>query len=380
MILYIDIFLFCVVMFVLNAYINDIKMKKIITIITLAILCIVSGTRYNIGGTDYFAYKAIFDLVPSSFSLEKIINFKESYNYEIGFISFMTLIKSIGFSYYGFTLINSIVFYYIFYLVIKRYNYNMNFIIIVFLYKMFFYNTFISMRQSIAILIFWLSLPYLKSKKYIKYYVLCIIMFVFHRSAIVLFMVPLITNFKISKRMFGIILLGGIISYIGVKFNLLNINGSLSSIFNTVFSSDKVAMGKIAFYVAEKNSGMSIFYMLEYYLIAIYVYIYYEKICKIDENAEFFIKIFICMLPFYTLLSSFSIVTRLKDFFFLSYPIMIIYISKILRKKTLLIYMLAITICFYGYYRYLVNFDNGSLINYKSFIFNNEVSVFSKID
>ena len=124
---------------------------------------------------------------------------------------------------------------------------------------------------------------------------------------------------------------------------------------------------------------MSIFYLLEYYSIALLVYRHYDKIMNIDENSEFFIKLFICLLPLYTVFHNFSIVTRFKDFFFLSYPIMLIYISKCLKKNKIILFIVTVLVCFYGYIRYINNFDNGELKNYSSYIFE-RVSIFNKND
>lgn len=374
MFIYIALFAFCILMFLLNAFVKDNKIKKIIVIITFIVLCLISGTRYKTGGTDYYAYENIYDNINVDSVKGDINSINNNYGVEYGFLVFAYIIKNLGFNYYGFILINSVIFYVLFYIAIKKYNYNINFIIITFLYKMFFYNTFVSLRQPLAILIFWLSFPYLQQKKYIKYYIMCGLAFLFHRSSVFLFIIPFIMNIKLSKKRFLVYLITGIISYICIRLNIFNINLIIQNILNFIFGSDSSALERIESYTVS-TSGMSIFYLLEYYVIAICLYIHFDKVRDSDKNADFFIKLFICLLPFYTVLSSFSIVTRLKDYFFLAYPIIIVYIARCMKKKEIIVYFLAIFICCYGFFRYINAFDGGSLKNYESFL-DKDVSIF----
>ena len=134
-------------------------------------------------------------------------------------ISFNSICKTIGFSFYGFTLINSIIFYSCLYIGLKRHINNFNFLILVFMYKMFFYDTFISMRQSISIAIFFVALNYIKDKKLVKYIICCVIATLFHNSSIILFPNYLINYLKIDKKKLRII------TVIFIIFLILNITG-----------------------------------------------------------------------------------------------------------------------------------------------------------
>lgn len=363
---WIFIFLFVCIMWFFSISTNNTKYKKILAITTMIILCVISGTRFNTGGSDYFAYKNIYNNIKLMPFWKGIIETSKYSGFESGFCFYMSVIKLIGFNYYGFTLINSVVFYILFYKVLKKYDYNINFILILFLYKIFFYNTFISLRQPIAILIFWLSLDYLKEKKYIKYFLMCTLAFTFHKAAIILYFVPLVTHFKISKKTYIIFLVTCLFLY-AINFSSI-IN--MKSILDIFFANDQVTMDKAEGY-AEVGSGMSVFYIFESYLIAILIGLKYNEIYNYDDKSSFFIKLFLCVIPFYTVFSGFAIVTRFKDFFFLAYPILITYIAKSQKKIAPYIYLFTIIICFYGYIRYLNNFDGGAFLNYKTFLFEN---------
>ena len=145
-------------------------------------------------------------------------------------------------------------------------------------------------------------------------------------------------------------------------------------ILSTIFKTDSGALARIESY-GLSSGGLSIFYTFEYYLIAIFLYLNYDKVNKYDEYSAIFVKLFIFMLPLFTLFSNFSVVTRFKDYFFLCYPIIIICISKQIKNASAMVYLIAIIISFYGYTRYLVSFDNGCLLPYDSYI-NDSISIF----
>ncbi|AQU80219.1 hypothetical protein AJGP001_13460 [Planococcus faecalis] len=165
---YILLFSFCIFLLILN---NFIKMnhKKIFEITSLIILCLISGTRYYLGGSDYYIYETVFNGLPTLkdfiINFAHIHNYYPTYGFESGYLFINSLIKTLGLNFFGFTLINSIFFYTCLYIGFKKYSFNFNLLIIVFLYKVFFYNTFISMRQSITLAIFFLAIKYIEEKK-----------------------------------------------------------------------------------------------------------------------------------------------------------------------------------------------------------------------
>ena len=201
MFIYIGIFAICFIAAILNDKLKNEKEKRIFEISILIFLCIISGTRYNLGGTDYFVYKTVYDVVPTitEFNFESVQNINGTYGMEKGYLLYNSNIKPLGFSFYCL------------YIGLKRYIKNFNFFLIIFLYKMFFYDTFISMRQSVSMVIFFIALQFIEKKKPVKYWILCTIALFFHNSAIILFPLYFIRNFKISKKTFMIINIVGLI-------------------------------------------------------------------------------------------------------------------------------------------------------------------------
>ena len=116
---------------------------------------------------------------------------------------------------------------------------------------MFFYNTFVSLRQPLSILIFWFSIDLLRDKKYIKYFIMCVIAFFFHRGSIILFLVLLITCINLPKKAYLITLGVGLVCFGLVKLNILNIGSIVIGVLNLIFKSDSSALNRIIAYGSE---------------------------------------------------------------------------------------------------------------------------------
>lgn len=375
MFFYIGIFAICFIAAILNDKLKNEKEKRIFEISILIFLCIISGTRYNLGGTDYFVYKTVYDVVPTinEFNFESVQNINGTFGMEKGYLLYNSIIKTLGFSFYGFTLINSIIFYTCLYIGLKRYIKNFNFFLIIFLYKMFFYDTFISMRQSVSMVIFFIALQFIEKKKPVKYWMLCTIALFFHNSAIILFPLYFIRNFKISKKTFMII------NIVGLIFLILNITGIFVfnpiNVINILFSNNSIALEKSNSYfdITEK---ISIIHSLEYFVIAIILYFNYEYIQNKNDKSKLVINIFIILMFIFTVMRGFVIITRIKDYFLWTYSIILYYLmeNQEIKKKNI-IAILVCVVCLYGYIRYLKSFDNGGLIPYNSYL-NDKVSIY----
>lgn len=378
MFFYIGIFVFCMIMLIFNNVLNDKKEKMVIEIITIIILCIISGTRYYLGGSDYNVYKTMFESVPTieKFDFSSVHNIHGTFGAEKGYLFFCSLIKTIGFNFFGFTLIHSIIFYSCLYLGIKKYAYNFNLVIIVFLYKMFFYDTFISLRQPITIALFFISMHFIENKKIIPYFICCMIAIAFHNGALFLFLVYFINKFELSKRR---IIILNCIFIPTIIFSLLHIP-ILSPFqwFINIFDTD-TAMNKANDLINSTDlSGINIIHTLEYFLIMFLVIKNYTEIIEQDKHAKFIIKLFLILLPLFTLFRGYEILTREKDYFLFTYAIIIQYLCKIKDMKyNFIIQCLTIAICLFGFCRFIILFDNGAMMPYQTYLTKN-VSIIEK--
>lgn len=378
MLFYIGIFIFCTIMLVFNNKLKDKKEKMIIEIITLIVLCIISGTRYYLGGSDYGVYKTIFESVPTierfNFSMVHYIN--GTFGAEKGYLFFCSLIKTIGFSFFGFTLIHSIIFYSCLYLGVKRYAKNFNLVIIIFLYKMFFYDTFISLRQPITIGLFFISMHFIENKKFIPYLITCMLAATFHNGALFLFLIYFINKFELSRKK---IIILNCIFIPTLILSLLHIQ-ILSPFqwFINIFDNDTAIKKASDLINSTDLSGINIIHTLEYFLIMLLVIKNYSEITEQDEHAKYIIKLFLVLLPLFTLFRGYEILTREKDYFLFTYAIIIQYLSEISNKKYYFIVQAAtIAVCLFGFCRFIILFDNGGMIPYQTYL-NKNISIFEK--
>lgn len=367
---YVGLFLFCIVMLMLSDILNTKKQRDIIGFITVVTLCIVSGTRNDLGGSDYWVYQSIFNNSPDLFEDDFFISYSGYLaNYEIGYIFLNSIVKSIGISFYGFTFLLSIIFYSSLFLGLKRYISNFSILVIVFLYKMFFYDTFISMRQSISIAIFFLIIKYIYEGKPWKYFLGCIIAILFHNSAIILLPIYFIRKITLNNR--KIIILNMIflpmllISY--MHFSLLDFLVPLTNYLGTEGMQNRAD----AYFINNDAVGINIFHTLEYFLIMVLVIMNYNKIKQLENPySEFIIKIFLCLLPIFTLFREYTIFTREKDFFLMTFPVILNYLMEMENKKwDIVIQVVTIIICAYGFFRFILLFDDGGLMPYTSYLF-----------
>ncbi|WP_461206050.1 EpsG family protein [Clostridium sp. DL1XJH146] len=373
------LYVYCIFALVINNKIRQ-NQRNFFEISTLIMLCIVSGTRYYLGGTDYHVYKIVFDGLPTI--KEFLMNYFHLHEYYItlgfepGYLFLNSIVKTLGFNFFGFTLVNSIVFYTCLYLGLKKYTYNFNILIIVFLYKLFFYNTFISMRQSITVGIFFLAMTYIEKKKPFKYFTLSLIAISFHNGALILFPIYFISRFKISKNKLILLNVIFIPTILASFFNLpvMRLFDFVIGFFKNPVAIDKAnnLINGVAF------SSIGIFHTLEYFLIMFLLVIYFDKIIEVNEHSEFILKLFIILLPVFTLFRGYEILTRIKDYFTLTYGIILGYLCLINNGKYRDIVQIGtIIVCAYGFFRFIILFDGGALMPYETYILK-EVSIFRK--
>lgn len=370
MLFYILLFAGVVLAMIMTNMLERERDKKIVIMILFVGLTIISGTRFELGGNDYYVYRRGYEAIPT---LQNFYAVRSSIqgirlvdSFEIGYLFLNSFVKTLGINYYGFTLIESVIWYACMYKGLKRYVDDWAIVIIVFLYKLFFYNTFISMRQSITIALFFLAFQYIQDKKIVKYYIVCTVGLLFHNGAILLFVLYPILQFRLTKKR---LLLMNVVCWTLYALDKLGY-----SIFNLARSilellqSDSVLIVKLKEWLSVPF-GLSTFHILEYMLLMLLVIIYFEKILKSDENAEFILKIFVCLLPILAIFGGNIISTRFKDYFTITYGIVLMYLCRIDRGRLKYVVQLGtVTVCAYGYFRYLYNFDGGGLLPYVSYL------------
>lgn len=368
MIIYTFIFIVIFILCITEEY-TPINRKKYINIFMLLFLCLFSGFR-NLGGSDFDIYKIVYENVPSFsnaiLNWDTILEEDNLYNMEKGYIIYLSFLKTfLNLSFYGYLVIQSFIIYSLMYFGLKKYTNHWGIFMILFLYKMFIYETFISMRQPLTIVLFYLILHLIYEGRVFKY-LLILLFFVlpFHNGALLLFIVYFIRYLPISKNK---LLILNIIFIPLTILTELNINPLQHlDVFIDIFSNESMRTKANSY--LNNNDGLSIFHTAEYILLMYFVYKNYSEIISNNKYGEFIIKIFIVLLPIMTVFRSSIFLRREIDYFIPTYAILIGYICNIYWRNRILIIIGFSTICYYGYQRFIHLFDGGELIPYKTWL------------
>lgn len=345
--------------------------KRILEMLVVIILSIVSGTRL-LGGTDYIFYQNAYENVPTIsyifLSPELVSSNFWLAGLDKGYLIIISLLKTVGVSFAGYCLLQAIFFHVSVYAGFKRYCDNVSFVFLIFLGKTFFYDTFISMRQSITIAIFFLALPLIEKKKPIQYFFIALICAFIHAGALIMLPVYLVNYIDISREKFKYLLFifmpFAILNFLKINFLYL-----FSKLILGIFGmfSDYWAM-KANAYLSNMGDSLSGFYIVEYLLIAVLLLSCGENFFR-DDKSLFELKMFSILWPLYTFFGGIGIITREKDYFILFYGVIIYRIMQCKIKNKGWILVGTISLMFFEFWRYIFLFDQGSLLEYSSWLF-----------
>lgn len=260
-----------IIYLILSALIYDfieIKTGKNLNFYLIYILFIcLSGFRYYVGG-DTFNYIYQHNFIPTLSELPHA---------NIGVTKFRPLwlllsssAKSITDSFILVQFIHAIIVNSIIFKFIKDNTKNIFTAILLYFIGYYFYFNFEILRESLAICVFIISLKYYSKNKWFYYYIFAFVAFLFHYSAIILFVIPLFKNVEIK---YGYILIFFIAGAFLNKM-LLNYLDSLSG--NTI----------VSYYIETYKTYNYTFYGL--ISIALFYIIYPKLLLIINDN---FLKI-----------------------------------------------------------------------------------------
>ncbi len=350
------------------------KSRNQLTILCLTILTFVSGTRL-VGGLDFLTYESHYYNLPT---FPDVLNpGLRNNNYEIGYTYIASFFKTLGVSFYGFCLIHAAFFYFCMWKGLKRYTSHFGIVILVFLYKLFFYNTMISMRQSITIACFFLMVPLIEEKKYIRYYLTAYLVSFIHNGAFLLFAVyPLVYVALSRKRIKWLNILFIPTLFIGLAG--IDVLGPIGRFLQENAANENMAGKSIKYFDNENLSPIGIFHTIEYFILMFFVFTNIQKLNLRNPKIHIVMWMFLCLLPLFTLLRGSEILTREKDYFLIYYAVIIGYMIDRLPRARVWVYPAVTLICAFGYYRYVVLFDGGHFLTYHSWLFNPDYSFFLK--
>lgn len=232
---------------------------------SLILLIAVTGLRYKVGG-DSLVYYEKFKEIPL---LSNLLDYNiGSAEYSPLWIILSSISKSIIEDFAFFQIVHGTIINLIIFRFIKTHTqYRFTAILIYYVFLYLYFNMEI-MRESLAICTFLLAYPYFLDKKWLKYYVIALIAFLFHPSAIIIFIFPIFryTTFNILNTL--------IVLLIAVSIGLLFI--FIPSLLQLVLFTQTIT-DKFEFYSVTQLDVLSMFYVFFFYAFLPYFIIMYNK-------------------------------------------------------------------------------------------------------
>lgn len=344
-------------------YVNNIdaclqKKEPGVFIIILLFACI-SGFRYKLGGTDYDYYGYFYGLINGERGFLATLSDSQ---YEVGYTAFVYLCANVlHLSFEGSLVVEAFIFYILMYVGLKKYMPNWGIFLMFFMYKMFFYVTFVAMRQAFTVAGFFVIMRYLEERKPLKYYASLALVATFHYGALLLFVLYPLFGLKIKKER-----LKTIAVIFGVSTFFSGLTGT-SLIFVVSILGLSQLEDKAAGYSG--GAGSNILYTIEYFLLYIFMVRNYDKIKQRFQHADFVIMMFIIVLPIVTLFRSTEILVRELPYLYPSYAILIYYVYAVSKNRKI-IFSVFVLLCLSGFLKYMIQFDNGHFMYYRTWLFN----------
>lgn len=198
--LYLLIFFIPVFVYYQSARFGFGKNTRLLAIYT-AILALFVGFSDMLGGYDRYIYGEVFDTIADVTNLHGSYISNECFDYfprEYGYTILNIIISYFSSNRYIFILIITLIIYTCLFISIRRYATNYPLAIIIFL-GLWFYFSFTYLRQVLGATIVWLSIPYIRKRKFLRFLILNIIAISIHKSAIIFFPVYFIANRRFSR-------------------------------------------------------------------------------------------------------------------------------------------------------------------------------------
>ena len=288
------------------------KSRRYINFVVIIVYILFFGFRGFIGW-DWTNYYLFFKNLDAS-------NLK---GFELGFVYYTYLIKSLFHTYQVYILISTIIDVILLNIFFKRYlneKYYALGLVVFICFSGFILETDL-MRNVKSILLFMISLKYIENKSFVKFLALNIVGVLFHWSSLVFLPLYFFFQKPISLKLFLIVFIVGNIIFM---FNIPYIK-PLILFVSKIFGGE--IQVKIANYFANdlysKSYALSIGYFFRQF-ITIFVLFYYERIIKHSKSSIIFINSFFILIVLYLYFAEVSIaVQRLSIMFSYSFFILI---------------------------------------------------------
>lgn len=193
--IYFGVFFFLGALAMLHDFWREEGLAKINYWIAYLVLVALAGFRYKVGG-DTYNYMYIYDFMPSLGDIYEV----DIEKYQPLWVILSAAARSISNEFYVFQIIHAaIINAVIFYFISKNTKYRFT-AVLFYYFSLYPYFNFEILRESLAICCFLLSIKYYSSGRWWGYYLYAIIAFLFHVSAILLFVLPFVKRINFNTK------------------------------------------------------------------------------------------------------------------------------------------------------------------------------------
>jgi hypothetical protein len=282
---------------------------------TLIIMITFAGLRYKVGG-DSISYFYLFNDVPYLWELGKFSFAKAQF--DPLWILLSSLSKSIYNDFTFFQIVQAIIVNTIVFRFFSRTTPNRFTCILIYFLIFYVYFNMEVMRESLAICCFLLGYKYFKEGKWLKFYPFAIVAFLFHSSAMILFILPLVRNIKIKPYT--------VIIWVALFVVAVVLPDTFKLFLKFFVFNERISARFNAYSDIRSNSNGMMFLFAIYFLFPAGLAILNEK--RLDKNPRFR-ELYFAYFLIATLTIGFSGFNR-----FINYmtPFMTIYFADLLNK------------------------------------------------
>lgn len=299
---------------------NKEKGKNMNYFISFLLLFLMSALRYRVGGDALF-YEDYYKNLPPLADISYFVKFQNNLLFMPLWIFFNAICKSLSDNYVFYQIAHALTFNLILFSFIKKYSSKpFSVLLLFFTSLLYFYYSFEIQREVLAVGVFMLNIDNLENKKWVRYYSLAIISFLFHESAIILFFLPFFRLVKFNRKFIICILIGSVIIFITRDF-------ILNRLYILLFLEQMQKKGDIYFSHQLSTLGFIAFYFVRVILfipISFYLSSYKNKALKYN----WFFSSFLCI----SVMSQFFVgFDRLLNYL---YPLYIVIVMDILYNNS----------------------------------------------
>jgi hypothetical protein len=246
-------------------------------------------------GWDWYIYYPEFKNTPALLSFEPGLFSTSRLDY--GFIIYLSFVKSIWNNYHFFILINTFIDLLIILLFIKQYSkYSYSFAFLLFIVMGGFYLETDLLRSAKAIMLFILSLKYLRERKLAPYLLINIAGSMFHISAVLFLPLYIFLHKKLSRKFVLMIFAAGLTIFL---LQLQYIRPFLFWVASILGEKFTLLLEKYLQISAYSSAYGITIGLLERIITASLIIIYYDKLTRENENNVLFINSYLIYFVFF---------------------------------------------------------------------------------